>query len=129
MQRMTRPRRRQRVRRISIGRVHAVVAAGYAVVRLRAGLRVGRHLLGLDVYSDEEMRRKVGTLADIIGSVEEPYAVVRLSSHPKGEGLSEGQELYAFIMPRRPGPGRGRRTRPGRRPRGGRRIVRSGKRG
>ena len=97
-----------------LGRVESVNKAGYVVVRVEnpgdRGVRPGvRVLLG---------DRPIGRLADLIGNVNSPYAVVRLEKGLEAalEELEGSTLYYLQPLPRRP--------RFGRRARGARRGSR-----
>jgi len=106
------------LRRLVLGDVATVTKAGYATVKIAdPGVRLK---LGLRVVDDSG--REVGRLVDVIGRVEEPYAVVRVSSPDPGLA---GRRLF-IVLPR--GGRGGRRGRGARDVRGGRR-GRGGPRG
>ncbi len=98
---------------------------GYIVVKPDDPKRLPQ--LGLPVY-DWELRRKYGTLLDVIGPVDSPLLVVKPESKEVLKEVRPGDELY--YVPPRPRR-RGRRRKGGRRgPRGGGgRSGRTGRRG
>ncbi|GAB6147880.1 H/ACA ribonucleoprotein complex subunit GAR1 [Stetteria hydrogenophila] len=107
------PRRPVEYRRIPLGRLMHRVPTGHLVARMEPMERLPS--LGAKVVDGSG--REVGVLADIIGPVASPFAVIK----PSGEvrDLSEGAELYALVAVKRhsgkPGPrGGGRRRGRGR---------------
>lgn len=93
-------------KRIPLGKLLHRVPTGHLVARMEPSRRPPK--LGVKVVDSNG--REVGVLADIIGPVSEPFAVIRPSN---GSGdIEEGAELYALIPV-------SRGSRPRRRPRGG----------
>ena len=93
-------------RRVMLGRVYVVSRTGHIVAELAdPGLRVR---LGAKVV--DASGRIVGRLADLIGSVERPYAVVKPSMEAEPPG--PGSPLFIIVKPRKQ---RGRRGGSGRR--------------
>ena len=86
-----------------MGKVERVTRTGLILVRLE---KPKPPKLGWKLYAED--RRLVGTVVDVIGPVDKPFAVVRPL---EGVTLTEGEPLYS--MPPRPV-----RRRPGRRRRG-----------
>ena len=109
------------MRKLLLGRVETVTKAGYATVKIedpnisvKLGLRV------VDASGSE-----VGRRVDVIGRVEEPYAVVRVN---RDDDLV-GRQVYVVLPPPRRRRGRGRKGKGGRRGGRGTAGVRSERRG
>lgn len=111
-------------RKILIGRLIHKVPTGHLIARMDPLKKVPR--LGVKVV--DKSGREVGVLADIIGPVNGPFAVIKPVDGV--EAFEEGIELFALIPVKK---GRGGRSRPrggGRRKgrgRGGGQGRRSGK--
>jgi len=73
-----------------LGTVLHVTRNGYIVVALEDK----DHIPSLNVNVYDERRRKLGTLLDIIGPVEEPYAVVKPSDKSILNEVARGAVLY-----------------------------------
>lgn len=67
-----------------------VTRNGYIVVALEDK----NHIPSLNVNVYDERRRKLGTLLDIIGPIEEPYAVVKPSDKSILNEVARGAVLY-----------------------------------
>jgi len=80
--------------------------------------------LGLPVY-DSELKKKYGTILDVIGPVDNPLIVVKPESKEVLKEVKSGEELY--YVPPRPRRKRARRKRPG--GAGGKQKRRKGKGG
>ena len=121
---MRRRSREEGYKKLLLGEVHAHSRTGHIVVRVAdPNMRLR---LGLRVVNSNGV--EVGRLADIIGNVEQPYAVVK----PLSEKLpGEGERLFVIIPVRkaRRGTRRGGRKRKEKKTRGGERRVSSGKGG
>ena len=139
------PRRRRspgggrRLARVALGNVLHYVRTGHLVVEMESD---GGRLPPLGAGVETEDGRRVGVLADVIGPVERPYAVVKVDRELGVEPESlAGVKVYAVFEVRqsargRRGPGgerrgqakarggAGRRERPGRGRQEGRRLQR-----
>ncbi len=110
-------------RKIMIGRLMHKVPTGHLIARMEPLKKVPR--LGVKVV--DKSGREIGVLADIIGPVDGPFAVIKPVN---GVEAVEGIELFALIPVKK---GRGKKSRPrgsGRRKgrgRGGGQGKRSGK--
>lgn len=78
---------------LRIGKVSGIVG-GLAVIRTDMDVRKFRQ--GAPVVNSE--RRLVGSAADIIGNVNSPYLLVKLSP---GASVKEGDELFLIFSPPR----------------------------
>ncbi len=88
------------MRKLLIGEVATVTKAGYATVKIADPN--SRLQLGYKVV--DEAGREIGRLVDIIGRVEEPYAVIRVSD---GQDLV-GKRVFLVLPEKRRRRGRGR---------------------
>ena len=80
------------------------VKSGYIVVGMEAPKPPK---LGVPVYTSD--RRRIGTLLDVIGPVDSPYAVVKPDKLEYLSVVKPGDKLYYEVpRPRRRGGGRGR---------------------
>jgi len=108
-----------------LGTVLHVTRNGYIVVVLENRYRIPS--LNVNVYDSH--RRKLGVLLDIIGPVDEPYAVVKPSDKSVLKEIAQGTVLYyeepklrrrrkhaRKLAPRRISKKRGPRSRTGSRP-------------
>ena len=73
-----------------LGTVLHTTRNGYIVVVLEDK----DHIPSLNVNVYDERRRKLGILLDIIGPIEEPYAVVKPSNKSILEEVAQGAVLY-----------------------------------
>ncbi len=95
-----------------LGEVMHATRNGYIVVKPEDPKNLPQ--LGLPVY-DRELRKKYGTILDVIGPVDNPLIVVKPESREVLKEVKPGEELY-YVPPR---PKR-RRARKSARKRGGR---------
>ena len=86
----------------SLGTIKSLTRMGYIVVSM---LRRKPLPLGLKVYYRDEFGsyRELGVIADVIGNVERPYAVVKVTDKDALSTLSEGSELLYEPAPARKG--------------------------
>jgi len=86
----------------SLGTIKSLTKMGYVVVSM---LRKKPLPLGLKVYYRDEFGsyRELGVIADIIGNVERPYVVVKVTDKDALSILSEGSELLYEPAPARKG--------------------------
>ena len=102
-----------------LGRVHRKAKTGYLVVRVEDPGK--RYRLGLKVVM--EGGKEVGRLVDLIGNINSPYALVKLSNKELAEEVPDESVLYLVYPPRGP---KTRGRAPSRRGRRGRGVRRSG---
>lgn len=96
-------RPRLEYRKIMIGHILHKVPTGHLIVRMEPLRRPPK--LGVKVV--DKTGKEVGVLADIIGPVEKPFAVIKPADGV--DGFEEGVELFALIPIKK---GRGKKARP-----------------
>jgi len=90
-----------RIRKLGI--VHSVAKSGYVVVRLEnKNARIGVKALWRG--------KEVGSVSDLIGNIESPYALVKLADRNMLSEIRVGDEIHYIYQPLRKR-GRGKRRR------------------